>query len=122
MVEAGGVVALGRLVGTPKSHISALAAGARGVGDGLAAKLEATMQKPAGWMDLDSDLTEEAMEIGLLYDSISDPSEKETARAIFGAVLRNARPARQHAAQAPDPTPDACEPAPAPTPAPPLVK
>lgn len=40
-------------VGTPKSHISALLAGNRGVGDDLAAKLEAKMEKPPGWMDSD---------------------------------------------------------------------
>lgn len=111
--EAGGVAALGRLVGTPKSHVSALMSGARGVGDDLAAKLERQMQKPAGWMDLDGDLTEEALEIGLLYDAITDPSEKDRARAIFGAVLRNARPAPP-SAQEPVPRPDACAPAPAP--------
>ena len=92
VAEAGGV-ALARLVGTPKSHISALVSGARGVGDELAAKLERHMQKPAGWMDLDGGLTEEALEIGLLFDAITDPFEKETARAIFGAVLRKAKPA-----------------------------
>ena len=93
VAEAGGSVALARLVGTPKSHISALMSGARGVGDELAAKLERHMQKPAGWMDLDSGLTEEALQIGLLFDAITDPFEKETARAIFGAVLRKAKPA-----------------------------
>ena len=105
--EAGGVVALARLVGTPKSHVSALMSGARGVGDELAAKLERMMQKPGGWLDLDGDLTEEALEIGLLYDAITDPSEKDRARAIFGAVLRKAKPGRPRAAEQ-DPTPDAC--------------
>lgn len=49
--ENGGASALALLVGTPKSHISALVAGTRGVGDALAAKLERKCDKPEGWMD-----------------------------------------------------------------------
>lgn len=37
--------------GTPKSHISAMLAGRRGVGDDLAAKFERLAGKPLGWMD-----------------------------------------------------------------------
>ena len=54
VLEAGGPTALAARVGTPKTHISALQAGNRGVGDKLAAKLEAKMTKPPGWMDADS--------------------------------------------------------------------
>ena len=50
--EAGGGTALAVKVGTPKSHISAIQAGARGIGDALAAKLERKCEKPEGWMDL----------------------------------------------------------------------
>lgn len=49
--EAGSTTALADLSGTPKSHISAMVHGARGVGDALADKLEQVMNKPRGWMD-----------------------------------------------------------------------
>ena len=49
--EAGQAADLSRLSGTPNTHLSAILAGRRGIGDQLAAKLEAVMGKPAGWMD-----------------------------------------------------------------------
>lgn len=51
VTEAGGATALALLIDTPKSHISALQKGARGIGDRLAAKLERKFDKPEGWMD-----------------------------------------------------------------------
>jgi plasmid maintenance system antidote protein VapI len=54
--EAGHAADLSRLTGTPKTHISAILAGRRGIGDQLAAKLEAVMGKPAGWMDQAADM------------------------------------------------------------------
>jgi hypothetical protein len=50
--EFGGAAQVARESGTPKSHFSALTAGARGIGDTLAAKLEAIYNKPTGWFDL----------------------------------------------------------------------
>lgn len=49
--EAGSAADLARISGTPKTHISAIQARRRGIGDELAAKWEALMDKPAGWMD-----------------------------------------------------------------------
>ena len=49
--EAGHAADLARISGTPKTHLSAIVAGRRGIGDQLAAKLESVMGKPAGWMD-----------------------------------------------------------------------
>lgn len=49
--EFGGATALALLIDTPKSHISALQKGSRGIGDKLAAKLERKCEKPDGWMD-----------------------------------------------------------------------
>lgn len=49
--DAGGATALAQLVGTPKSHISALLSGSRGIGDKLALKLERKCGKPDGWLD-----------------------------------------------------------------------
>ncbi len=44
-------------VGTPKTHVSALLAGKRGIGDALAAKLERKCEKPEGWMDQSGGMT-----------------------------------------------------------------
>ncbi|MCT6721647.1 helix-turn-helix transcriptional regulator [Acidovorax sp. K2F] len=50
--ESGGAAQVARETGTPKSHFSALTSGSRGLGDVLAAKLEAVYAKPRGWFDL----------------------------------------------------------------------
>ena len=49
--EIGGPTKAAEATGTPRSHISAMKAGTRGVGDGLAAKLERQYGKPPGWFD-----------------------------------------------------------------------
>lgn len=49
--EIGGPTKAAEDTGTPRSHISAMKAGTRGVGDGLAAKLERQYGKPPGWFD-----------------------------------------------------------------------
>lgn len=51
--DLGALAALGREVGTPRSHLSAILLGTRGIGDTLAAKLERHFEKPAGWFDLE---------------------------------------------------------------------
>lgn len=52
IAEAGGrQTDLAEKVGTPNTHISAMASGHRGMGDHLAAKFEAMCGKPEGWMD-----------------------------------------------------------------------
>ena len=49
--EEGSAANVARIVDTPRSHLSAISSGARGLGDELAAKLEQAFQKPAGWFD-----------------------------------------------------------------------
>jgi plasmid maintenance system antidote protein VapI len=51
--EAGGQAQAALELGTPKSHLSAILAGRRGVGDELADKIERHFGKPVGWMDMD---------------------------------------------------------------------
>lgn len=51
--EVGGPAQAERDTGTPKTHFSAMAAGTRGLGDQLAAKLESAYGKPPGWFDAD---------------------------------------------------------------------
>jgi phage repressor protein C with HTH and peptisase S24 domain len=52
LAEAGGPTQVELETGTPKSHLSAITGGRRGVGDELAAKLEAAYNKPTGWFDM----------------------------------------------------------------------
>lgn len=47
----GAQAALARGIDTPRSYISAILAGRRGIGDGLAARIEEFYEKPKGWMD-----------------------------------------------------------------------
>jgi hypothetical protein len=60
LVDTVGQTRLANEIGTPKSHLSALQAGKRGIGDDLAAKLDRfgveELGKPPGWLDA----TEEA--------------------------------------------------------------
>src|SRR4051812_12734218 len=51
IAEVGDAATLARESGTPKSHISAVLKGRRGVGDDLAAKWEALYDKSPGWFD-----------------------------------------------------------------------
>ena len=51
IAEYGGASQVARESGTPKSHLSAIVAGRRGVGDELAKKLEGIYAKPEGWFD-----------------------------------------------------------------------
>lgn len=53
--EVGGPALMQRESGTPKSHISAMTSGSRGLGDDLAAKFEKLYLKPPGWFDLPLD-------------------------------------------------------------------
>jgi len=58
VAEVGGPTALSDLSGTPKTHISALSRGSRGIGDALAEKFALVCGKPANWMDTPVDPSE----------------------------------------------------------------
>lgn len=70
VVEEGTVTAVAELAGSPRTHLSAILAGRRGLGDELAAKLEERTDKPAGWMD--------------------DPSRDEEPQASTGRSVESA--------------------------------
>lgn len=53
--EIGGPTQAELETGTPRTHFVAMSKGRRGVGDALAAKLEAHFGKPAGWFDQGAD-------------------------------------------------------------------
>lgn len=56
--ECGGAAQVARETGTPKTYISAIVNGTRGLGDKLAAKFEHEYNKPEGWFDLSVDHAE----------------------------------------------------------------
>lgn len=49
--ENGGQAEVARAIGSPKSYLSAIQNGGRGLGDKLAARIEEAYGKPAGWLD-----------------------------------------------------------------------
>ena len=51
IAEVGSATQLANECGTPKSHVSAMLAGTRGLGDAMAEKLEMFYAKPPGWFD-----------------------------------------------------------------------
>jgi hypothetical protein len=102
--EAGNATALAIRVGTPKSHISAMASGARGMGDALAAKIERKLGKPEGWMDrlAPAGQQDETAEISdsewaLLQNlrDIVDDGEREQLRAEVAARSERSRQMRR---------------------------
>lgn len=97
--EAGGPAALAKLVGTPKQHISALTAGARGIGDALAAKIELRLRKFPGWMDRAENPSPEISpaEWATVLDlrDITDPVEREQARVEVATRAERWRHARR---------------------------
>lgn len=70
--QNGGQAQVAAEIGTPKSHLSAILAGRRGVGDALAQKIEQHFALPPGWMDsadgeaLPPDFTELVADINTL--------------------------------------------------------
>lgn len=85
IAEEGGVTSLARLVGTPKSHLSAMSTGERGMGDALAAKIEEKCGKPPGWLDADPE-AEPSTRVAQLVALPRDLSPVELVMRI-GALL-----------------------------------
>lgn len=89
--EFGGAAQVARETGTPKSHISAMTSGARGLGDALAAKLEGIYNKPEGWFDEPLELLIEAAPQPVVAQGIDlAPMPAEGAPAIHVPLLANA--------------------------------
>lgn len=107
--EVGGATALAALVETPKSHISALQAGNRGIGDELAAKMELATGKAAGWMDAPDDmpvaLTDDALAFAVMYDRLG-PHEQRRLHLLYQVARDGVNPSNIEAA----PNSDASQP------------
>lgn len=76
--DQGAQAALAREIGTPKSHLSAILAGRRGIGDALAAKIERHFEKPAGW--LDEAIAERWLFSTELYERVASLNPQELQR------------------------------------------
>jgi transcriptional regulator with XRE-family HTH domain len=77
--EPGAQAQLAQGIGTPKSHLSAILAGRRGVGDALAQKIESHFGLPVGMLDSDPatdgyppDVADVAAQISALPDKQRD--------------------------------------------------
>lgn len=58
----------------------------RGIGDELAARLEAAGEKPGGWMDRHHELSDEAMAIAELFSRLPAQRQQELAPIIRAAI------------------------------------
>lgn len=98
LVDAvGGGTAFAALIGTPKSHISAMLAGSRGVGDAMAAKIEKKLEKAAGWMDEDhtAPISEAALIAGLADLKRINPETHDKLMRQLGTIIEGARASDQ---------------------------
>ena len=86
VAEGGGPTSVGAAVGTPPSHISAMTAGRRGVGDALADSLESAFGRPNGWMD--RPIPEAEAPLG---NPISEASKPTLAQALEVVALEVGR-------------------------------
>ena len=85
--QHGSATKVAAAVGTPKSHLSALMAGDRGLGDELAARLETAHYLPPGWFDVPSVqmTTTKAQAIAAMFDTLT-PAEQSRFLRVFEAV------------------------------------
>lgn len=88
--EGGGQAQVALEIGTPKSHLSAILAGRRGVGDALALKIERHFGKPDGWLDRDEPevggLLPEVSAIAQDINQLPDRQRELVLMAIRSAV------------------------------------
>ena len=74
---------MARLIETPRSHLSALLNGSKGIGDTLAAKIEAVFDKPPGWLDRDPANLYAAPPIDLNEPRVNYGQESPVAHAVI---------------------------------------
>ena len=86
----GGATQVAIESGTPKSHISAMIKGSRGIGDKLAAKLEALYGKEPGWFDLPPSTTSNRLKIQVEDEIIVN--QFDTGGAMGHGVLLRDQP------------------------------
>lgn len=86
--EQGGAARVADAAGTPASHISAMTAGRRGIGDLLSDRLEAAFGKPNGWLDQPADHDPLANVVDVLK-ACGDALERmdpDSSKALAGAL------------------------------------
>lgn len=75
--ESGAQAQLALGIGTPKSHLSAILAGRRGIGDALAQKIEHHFSLPAGMLDSDPEMDDYPAEVGDVAAQIAALPDKQ---------------------------------------------
>ncbi len=89
LADLGGAAQVARESGTPKSHFSAMLNRKRGLGDGLAEKLEKLYDKPVGWFDQVPGLQPEEQALLDAYRSL-DPVGRAILLRAAGAMVPDA--------------------------------
>lgn len=89
--DNGGQAQVALEIGTPKSHLSAILAGRRGIGDELAHKIESHFDLPESWMDGDhggsvAALTPEVAALAAAIDALSKPRRDRMVKLVWGLV------------------------------------
>lgn len=87
VAEGGGPTSVGAAVGTPPSHISAMTAGRRGVGDALADSLESAFGRPNGWMD--RPIPEAEAPLGNPISEASKPTLAQALEVVLDAMAQS---------------------------------
>lgn len=99
--ENGGPKAVGAIVDTPATYITAMCRGSRGVGDEIADRLERRFDKPNGWLDRPMDASSEErvvdgkldlsaalMLIGASIEAAPEGEAKTSACAMLNSYLQ----------------------------------
>lgn len=80
MTECGSTRNLAARTGAVETHLIAIQKGRREIGDSLAAKLEAAMGKPFGWMDIEHPVVEgESVEFDRRRSDRREPAPDDQA-------------------------------------------
>lgn len=97
VAAGGGPTSVGAAVGTPPSHISAMTAGRRGVGDALADSLENAFGRPNGWMDMPIP----GVEAPLANESshVAPPTLAQALEVVITAITALPQPKRKTLAE-----------------------
>lgn len=89
MAAAGGPKAFSDVVEIVDTHLIAMAAGRRGIGDQLADRIEAKLQRQPGSMDRDpSAATSYSKEAGVVAAAIDNMADKEQVERVVTLCLQ----------------------------------
>lgn len=98
--EAGNATQLALVSGTPKTHISAMLAGDKGIGDTICTKFESQFDKPLGWMDTPVKVDGDGIDWHTLAVQVAMGHAKADVRSLLLDFVEMVRAERTRAMQA----------------------